>query len=141
MKGSFFAFMAGGFITLQGVANSRISQDIGTWQTATITQLTGFFAALLILLVVKDKKWQRLKQVKPLYLSSGTLAAVIIFSNVTAIQHIGVTLTIAAVLIAQLTLTCFIDVKGWFGVVRQEMQMPQYLGILMMIIGVLVLKF
>ncbi len=46
MKGSLFAFFAGAFITLQGVANSRISQDIGTWQAAAITQFTGFITAL-----------------------------------------------------------------------------------------------
>lgn len=42
MKGVIFALLGGACITLQGVANARISQDIGTWQAATITQLTGF---------------------------------------------------------------------------------------------------
>jgi bacterial/archaeal transporter family-2 protein len=64
MKGSLFAFFGGALITLQGVANSRISQDIGTWQAATITQLTGFIMALLILIFVRDGKWQRFNQVK-----------------------------------------------------------------------------
>src|SRR6478752_4004569 len=99
MRGILFAFLGGALITLQGVANSRISHDIGTWQAATITQLTGFLMALLILIFVRDGKWQRFKQVEPLYLTGGALAAVIIFSNVTAIQQIGVTLTIAALLI------------------------------------------
>jgi transporter family-2 protein len=67
MKGSLFAFFGGAFITLQGVANSRISQDIGTWQTATITQFTGFIMAFLILLFMRDGNWQGFKQVKPLY--------------------------------------------------------------------------
>lgn len=141
MKGSVFAFFGGAFITLQGVANSRISQDIGTWQTATITQFTGFIMAFLILLFIRDGNWQGFKQVKPLYLTGGALAAFIIFSNVTAIQMIGVTLTIAALLIAQLTLTFFIDSNGWFGMVKQKMSLPQFIGIGMMIAGVVILKF
>lgn len=141
MRGILFAVMAGFFITLQGVANSRISQDIGTWQAATITQLTGFVAASLIFLFVRDGSWQGLKQVKPLYITGGALAAIIIYTNVTAIHQVGVTLTISAALIAQLCLTFLIDRNGWFGVMKQKMGLPQFIGIGLMIVGVLILKF
>ncbi|WP_141433942.1 DMT family transporter [Bacillus sp. 03113] len=140
MRGSLFAFLGGAFITLQGVANARISQDIGTWQAATITQLTGFIMALLILMLVRDRKWKRIKQVKPIYLIGGALGAVIIFSNVTAVHKIGVTLSIAALLIAQLSLTFIIDSNGWFGVEKQKMRLPQFIGIGMMILGVVILR-
>ncbi len=139
MRGIIFAFLGGAFITLQGVANARISQDIGTWQAATITQFTGFIAALVILLFVRDGKWQGFKQVKPLYLLGGSFAAVIIFTNVTAIQQIGVTFTMSAVMIAQLGITFVIDINGWFGVVKQKMRMPQFIGIGMMVVGVVIL--
>jgi bacterial/archaeal transporter family-2 protein len=141
MKGILFALLGGGFITLQGVANTRISKDIGTWQAATITQLTGFILALFILMFVRDKKWLGVKQVKPLYLIGGTFGAVVIFSNVSAIQRVGVTLTISAILIAQLTLTFIIDSNGWFGLMKQKMKVPQLIGIAMMIIGVVILRF
>jgi len=140
MKGSIFALLGGVLITLQGVANSRISQDIGTWQTATITQFTGFIAALIILLFVRDKQWSGFKKVKPLYLIGGSFAAIIIFSNVTAIQQIGVTLTISAMLIAQLCLAFIVDSQGWFGVAKQKMRLPQFIGIGMMIAGVVILR-
>ncbi|WP_391119279.1 DMT family transporter [Psychrobacillus sp. L3] len=139
MKGIFFALLGGAFITLQGVANARISQDIGTWQTAAITQFTGFVLALFIVLFVRDGKWQMLKQVKPLYLTGGAMAAVIIFSNITSIRQIGVTLTISAVLIAQLSLTFVIDINGWFGVGKQQMKLPQFIGMGMMVVGVVML--
>ncbi|MFJ7728674.1 DMT family transporter [Neobacillus sp. NPDC097160] len=141
MKGIVFALLGGAFITLQGVAITRISQDIGTWQAATITQLTGFLLALFILLFVRDGKWQRFKQVKPLYLTGGALGAIIIFSNVFAIQHTGVTITVSAMLIAQLCLAFLIDSNGWFGVVKQKMKWPQFIGIGMMIAGVVILRF
>jgi bacterial/archaeal transporter family-2 protein len=140
MKGIIFALLAGVFITLQGVVNSLISQDIGVWQTATITQFTGFAMTVLILLFIRDRKWQKLKLVKPLYLTGGAFGAIVIFSNVTAIHYIGVTLSIAAILIAQLSLTFIIDSKGWFGMVKQRMRLPQVIGIAMMIAGVIILK-
>ena len=141
MKGILFAFFAGGFITLQGVANSRISKDIGTWQAAALTQFTGFVVAFLILMFVRDKNLKGLMKVKPIYLIGGAFASVIIFSNVMAIQKIGVTLTISAVMIAQLCLTFIVDSNGWFGVVKQKMRLPQFIGIGMMVAGVVILKF
>ncbi|WP_433942909.1 DMT family transporter [Paenibacillus sp. SN-8-1] len=141
MKGSIFAFIGGACITLQGVANARISQDIGTWQAAAITQLTGFILALCILMFVRDGALVRFKRVKPLYLLGGGFGALIIFSEVTAIQQIGVTFTISALLIAQLCLTFLIDTNGWFGVAKQKMKIPQFMGIGLMIAGVIIMKF
>lgn len=140
VRGILFAFIGGACITLQGVANARISQDMGTWQAAAITQLTGFLMALVILLFVRDGSRQGFGQVKPLYLIGGALGAPIIFSEVTAIQNIGVTLTISALLIAQLFLTFLIDSNGWFGVAKKRMSLPQFIGIGMMIAGVVIIK-
>ncbi|MEK4435592.1 DMT family transporter [Paenibacillus sp. FSL K6-2862] len=140
MKGIIFALLGGACITLQGVANTRISTDMGTWQAATITQFTGFILAAIILMFVRDVNLQGLKQVKPLYLAGGAFGAVIIFSEVSAIQQIGVTFTISALLIAQLFLTFLVDVNGWFGVVKQKMKLPQFLGIALMITGVNIMK-
>jgi bacterial/archaeal transporter family-2 protein len=139
MKGIIFAIVGGAFITLQGIANTVISEDVGTWQAATITQFTGFILAFLILLFVRDGKWQSFKQVKPLYMIGGALGAIVIFSNVASIQRIGVTLSISAILIAQLTLTFIIDSNGWFDLEKQKMKLPQFVGIGMMIVGVVIL--
>ncbi|GGH53238.1 DMT family transporter [Paenibacillus silvae] len=140
MRGIIFAILGGACITLQGVANARISTDIGTWQAATITQLTGFILAAIILMFVQDTNLQGIKQVKPMYLAGGAFGAVIIFSEVTAIQQIGVTFTISALLIAQLFLTFLIDSNGWFGVLKQKMKLPQFIGIALMITGVIIMK-
>lgn len=141
MKGLLFALLAGAFITLQGVANTRISASIGTWPAAALTQFIGFVAALIIWTLVRDGGRRELGQVPPLYLGGGALAAIIIFTNVTAIQQVGVTMTISILLIAQLCITFLIDSMGWFGVRKQRMGWPQFMGIALMIAGVVILKF
>ncbi|BFH63153.1 MULTISPECIES: DMT family transporter [Paenibacillus] len=141
MRGIIFALLGGAFITLQSVANARISQGIGTWQAAALTQFTGFVAALIILLLSRNADWKDFRKANPLYLSGGAYAAVIIFSNVTAVRHIGVTLTVALVLIAQLALTFLMDRFGWFGLKKQRMKLPQFIGLGMMVAGVVILKF
>ncbi|PEJ58376.1 MULTISPECIES: DMT family transporter [unclassified Bacillus (in: firmicutes)] len=139
MKGIILAILAGAFITLQGVANSKISSDIGTWQAATITQFTGFLVAFLILLIIKDKNLAEVKKVNPIYLTSGAFGAFVIFCNVTAIHLNGVTFSVSTLLIAQLCLTFIIDSRGWFGVKKLNITPTQLIGIGMMMIGVIVL--
>jgi bacterial/archaeal transporter family-2 protein len=139
MKGLIFALLGGAFITLQGVANARISQDIGTWQTASITQLTGFLTALFVLVFIVKGQWNGLRKVKPLYLIGGAFGAIVVFGNVTAIHFIGVTLTVSAMLIAQLGMTFLIDRNGWFEVKKQKMRIPQLIGMTMMVAGVIIL--
>lgn len=140
MKGWIYAVLGGGFIALQGAANARISADIGTWQAATITQLTGFATALIITVTIGGLSFKPLKAVKPLYWFGGAFAAAVIYSNVTAIQSVGLTLTVASVLIAQLAMSFVIENRGWFGIAKQKMELPQFIGIAMMIAGVIVLK-
>lgn len=141
MRGILFAISGGFFLTLQSVANARISNSIGTWQAATLTQMTGFVVALLITLILRDRTFRQMKEVKLLYLSGGALAAVVLFSNMTAVHLMGVTLTISLFLIAQLGLALVIDWNGWFGMIKRRLQLPQVIGILMMIGGVLILKW
>jgi transporter family-2 protein len=140
MKGWIFAVLGGGFIALQGAANARIGADIGTWQAATITQFTGFVAALIIGGAAGGISLKPLRQVKPLYWFGGAFAAAVIYSNVTAIQSVGLTLTVASVLIAQLAMSFLVESRGWFGIAKQKMEWPQFIGIAMMIVGVIVLK-
>lgn len=141
MRGVLFAISGGFFLTLQSVANARISSQIGTWQAATLTQFTGFVVALLVMLVLRDRTYVEMRHVKPLYLSGGAFAAIILFSNMTAVQELGVTMTISLFLIAQLALALVIDWRGWFGMVRRKLNGAQLIGVFMMIAGVILLKW
>ena len=141
MRGILFAISGGFFLTLQSVANARISSDIGTWQAATLTQFTGFLVALLVMLLVRDRTYTEMRHVHPLYLSGGAFAALILFSNMSAVHALGVTLTISLFLIAQLALALVIDGRGWFGMTRRTLSLPQVLGVGLMIAGVLILKW
>jgi len=140
MKGILFALVAGAGISLQGIANARIGQGIGTWQAASITQLTGFVTALAILLITRRGGWDKLKLVKPIYRAGGAFAALIISANMAAIGAIGATLTVAAVMIAQLMFTFAVDRFGLFGVVKKKMGWTQAAGIGIMIAGIVILS-
>lgn len=141
MKGIFFALAGGFFLTLQSVANAEISSHIGTWQAAAMTQLTGFIFALLIVVLIRDRTYRQLNRVSPIYASGGMLAAIVLFCNMTAVHIMGVTLTIGVFLIAQLVMALAIDGKGWFDMSKKKISRTQIVGVLLMIAGVIVLKW
>lgn len=141
MKGILFALAGGFFLTFQSVANATIGGQIGTWQAAAMTQLTGFVLALLIVLLLRDKSYRQIRGVSPLYASGGLLAALVLFSNMTAVHRMGVTLTIGVFLIAQLIAAVIIDHKGWFEMNKKKIGRTQAAGVLLMIAGVIVLKW
>lgn len=141
LKGIFFALAGGFFLTFQSVANATISGSIGTWQAATMTQFTGFVLAILIVIVLRDRSYWNLKNVPLLYASGGLLAAIVLYTNMTAVHRMGVTLTIGIFLIAQLLAAVLVDAKGWFDMAKQRIGVTQIAGLLLMIVGVVVLKW
>ncbi|SDW03047.1 DMT family transporter [Paenibacillus sp. CF384] len=141
MKGILLAVLGGVFITLQSTANAVIGDQIGTWQAAALTQGTGFAAAMLIVWLTGDLSWKNLKQVKLQYRFGGALAAFIIFSNITAFHHNGAAVTVSAMLIAQILATLGMEKAGWFGNLELRLRTPQWIGIMLMITGILCLSF
>lgn len=141
MKGILFALAGGFFLTFQSVANATIGNQIGTWQAATMTQMTGFVLAILLVLLLKDRSYRQIKGVSPLYASGGLFAAIVLFSNMTAVHRMGVTLTIGVFLIAQLMAAVVIDHKGWFDMNKKKISRTQAAGVLLMIAGVVIMKW
>ncbi|SFD81529.1 transporter family-2 protein [Paenibacillus catalpae] len=141
MKGIIYAVLGGVFLTLQSTANAAIGDQLGTWQAAALTQGTGFAAAMLIVWLTGDRSWKKLRQVKLPYRFGGALAAFIIFSNITAFHHNGAAVTVSAVLIAQILVTLGMEKAGWFGHSAMRLRAPQWIGIALMITGILCLSF
>ncbi len=141
MSGVIFSILAGVFLALQGIVNSHTGAFVGTWHAVMINQLGGFVLAAVIWMSRGGGGWRQLHEVKKLYWFGGAFAAIIVFSNITAMHHIGATLTIAALLISQLCMTFLIDARGWFDTIKQRVGQAQWLGIALMVAGVVLLRF
>jgi Uncharacterized protein conserved in bacteria len=141
MRGIIYAILGGVFLTLQSTANAAIGEHLGSWQAAVLTQGTGFAAAMLIVWLTGDRSWKKLKQVKLPFRLGGALAAFIIFSNIAAFHHNGAAVTVSAILIAQILATLGMEKAGWFGNASLRLRAPQWIGIALMITGILCLSF
>lgn len=136
-----YAIISGISMTLQGVFNTRLEEKVGTWETSVIVQGTALIFALIILMFFGNGNFKALKEVNKLYLLGGILGVIIIFTVMKSIGSMGATLGIGIILIAQLASAGIVDAFGLFGTERISFGFREFLGIGIMIIGIIIFKW
>lgn len=140
MKGIMFSIAAGLFISLQGVFNTRMGEKIGFWETNTFVHASGLAFTLIMLFAAGSGSFSMLGEVNKLYMIGGVLGVLILFSVMNAIAALGATYTVAILLITQLIAATVIDSFGLFGSPVIRFDITKFLGIAIMIIGIIVFK-
>lgn len=140
MLGIIYSFVAGIFITLQAVFNTRVGDKVGLWETAVIVHGVGFLFAIIILVVTGGGKFRELASVNKLYLLGGVFGVLIVYSVMKGITLLGASYSIAILLITQLVFATIIDAFGLFGNKQIEMDYTKPLGIVIMIVGIIIFK-
>jgi len=136
MIGILMAILAGFFISLQSVTNAAIGSGVSTWTTAMITQAVGATGALIIYLFSKKNHVNGFKKVKSIYLFGGSFGAIVVASSVIAVTLVGATVAISLTLIAQLGTVVIIEALGVFDVRKQPIAGMQWIGLALMMLGV-----
>ena len=140
MNGIIFSILAGIFISLQGVFNTRLSDAVGLWETTTIVHGVGLLFSLLVLFFCGTGNFGKLKDVNKFYLIGGVLGVIIVFSVIKGISLLGPTFAVAILLITQLIISMIIDSFGLFGCTPIKLDFTKLIGVLVMIIGVIIFK-
>ncbi|AYE34290.1 DMT family transporter [Clostridium septicum] len=135
------AIISGISMSLQGVFNTRLEEKIGTWETNAFVQATGLALTLIILFFFGKGNFKEIKDANKLYLLGGVLGVIIIFTVMKSIGAMGATCGIAIILVAQLTSAGIIDAFGLFGTDKIPFSMKEFIGIAIMIIGIVIFKW
>lgn len=138
--GILFSMLAGVFITIQSVFNTRVSEKIGLLGTVVIVHGLGFIVSLIIMLFIKYEGLNKIGEVNKLYLLGGVFGIIIVFSVMKSITLLGVTYSVTILLSTQLIAALFIDTFGLFGMEKIQFTLNKPLGIIVMIIGILITK-
>jgi transporter family-2 protein len=141
MLGIVFSIIAGLAMTLQGVFNTRLSDKIGTLESNTFVQGTGFLMALMILVFSSRTGFKHLKEANKLYLLGGVLGVIIIFTVMKGIKSLGPTCSIAIILISQLSSAALIDSVGLFDSTVIKFGLTKLIGLVIMIVGIIIFKW
>ena len=136
-----YAIISGISMTLQGVFNTILEEKVGTCETNVIVQGTALVLTLIILILFGKGDFKAVKDVNKLYLLGGILGVIIIFTVMKSIGSMGATLGIGIILIAQLASAGIVDAFGLFGSERISFGLREFIGIGVMIIGIIIFKW
>jgi transporter family-2 protein len=140
MLGILYSVLAGIFVSLQSVFNTRLSDKIGLFETTTVVHAVGFGVALITMLIWGNGSLKRINEVNKLYLLGGAFGVIIVYSVMRGMSLLGTAYAIEIQLVAQLIVATIIDTFGLFGVPQIKFDVTKPLGILLMIAGIIVFK-
>lgn len=140
MIGFVFSIIAGAAMSVQGVMNTRLQDNVGLWEANAYVQGTAFALSLVVMWLFGTGDLRALASAPKGYLLGGALGLVITVTVMLSIKGLDATVAISVILIAQLLVAAAIDAFGWMGQQRMAMGLKQYLGLALMLGGVVVFK-
>ena len=141
MFGIIFAIISGISMSIQGVFNTKLSEKIGLWETTVLVQGIALICSIIISLFIRNGSYANLKNTNKYYLMGGVLGVVITYTVVKSVSLMGATLGIGIILIAQLLAAAIIDAFGLFGSDKIKFTLNNFIGIAIMIIGIVIFKW
>lgn len=140
MLGFVFSMIAGAAMSVQGVMNTRLGERIGTTEANAFVQVTAAVLSLLALAVYPTGSLAALAETNKLYWFGGALGLVITVTVMLGIKSLTPTLAISVILISQLLVAAVIDAFGLMGTEKMPFGWTKFLGLGLMIAGVLIFK-
>lgn len=134
------ALIAGSFVSLQNIFNTKMNEHIGTWMTTAIVLGLGFFASLTIGLFFEGSQLFNVQEIEAWGWFSGILGVGIVSCLMQSIKLLGPTVAISLVLTSQLVFALLSDSQGWFGLEQIPLTLWQVAGVLLIICGIFVFK-
>ena len=141
MLGFIFSAIAGAAMSVQGVMNTRLGDKIGIYEANAFVQGTAFVLSLLAVWILGKGDFKAIGAVNKWYLLGGVLGLVIIITVMLGIGKLSPTVAISTILITQLLVAAIIDAFGLMGSEQVAFGWNKFLGLAVMIGGVLLFKF
>lgn len=141
IQGIILALVAGSFVSLQNIFNSKVNERNGSWATTTLVLCMGFLASLTIGLIVEGKQIFNFGSIQPWYWISGLIGVGVVICLMNAMRLLNPTFAISIVLTSQLSFALLWDSLGWFGLEKVPFTINQLIGVLVIVGGILVFKF
>lgn len=140
MIGFAASIIAGGVMSLQGVLNTGLSDKIGLYESNAFVQGTAFVFSILAMLIFGKGSFSAIRDVNLIYLTGGLLGVIITITVMLGISKLSPTTAISVILVSQLLCGALIDAFGLFGSEKISFNLRNYIGIALMISGIIVFK-
>ena len=140
MSGVIFSIVAGAAMSAQGVMNTRLGDKVGLYEANAIVQGTAFLLSVIAVWLMGKGSFRGVWDVNKFYLLGGVLGLVITVTVMPGIGKLSPTVAISVILISQLAVAALIDAFGLMGSEKVAFGWNKFLGMALVIGGVLVFK-
>ncbi|TQR18688.1 DMT family transporter [Psychrobacillus vulpis] len=141
LVGLSMALIAGSFLSLQNIFNTKVNEHTGSWAATTLILGMGFIASLIIGFIVEGGDLLVFQNMKTWYWFSGFIGVGVVTCLIQGIKLLGPTYAISIVLTSQLCFALLWDSLGWLGLEQVPFSLQKLLGVLIIIGGIIVFKF
>lgn len=142
MVGFFIALLSGSLMSIQGVFNTKVTENSSMWAANTFVQFTAFLLSLLIWLAADRTSFSQVIAVQPKYfLLGGAMGTFITYTVIKSMDGLGPAKAVMLIVIAQLIVAYLIELFGMFGVEKQPFSWRKLIGALVAIAGFVIFKY
>ena len=141
MFGLIMSIIAGAAMSVQGVLNTRLSSKIGLFESNVFVQGIAFLIGLFVMWIFGKGNFRELVNTPKVYWLGGLLGMVITVTVMLSIKGLSPTYAISVILISQLLVAALIDAFGWFESEKVPFTWSKYLGLFLMISGVVLFQW
>jgi transporter family-2 protein len=142
MVGFIIAIISGTLMSIQGVFNTKVTENSSLWAANVFVQFTALIVCLGAWLMTDRTSFKAVITVEPKYtLLGGVIGAFITFTVIKSMDSLGPAKAVMLIVIAQLIVAYAIELFGLFGVEKAEFSWRKLIGMAVAIVGVIVFKF
>lgn len=142
MIGFFIALISGALMSIQGVFNTKLTEESSMWAANTFVQFTAFLVCILAWLFFDRTSFKEVISVQPRYIMlGGAIGAFITLTVIKSMDSLGPAKAVMLIVIAQLIVAYLIELFGLFGIDKQPFSWRKVIGAGVAIAGFIIFKW
>ena len=139
--GIIIALISGALMSIQGVFNTKVTEQSSMWVAAGWVQFSAFLTCVGIWLFTGRQPVGYLLQVTPKYvLLGGVIGALITYTVVKSMSGLGPAQAALLIVVSQIVVAYCIELFGLFGVEKADFQWRKLIGALVAVAGIVIFR-
>ena len=122
-------------VGLQGPMSGAMSQRLGPLGSSLIIHLGGAIVSALLLLFAGGLSMEKMKEMPLPYFLAGCFGVVLYLTLAYTLPRVGVTMTTALLILAQMSIGLLLDQFGWLGAQQHSISLVRVSGVAALLLG------
>jgi transporter family-2 protein len=122
-------------VGLQGPMSGAMSQRLGPLGSSLIIHLGGAIVSTLLLLFAGGISFEKIRELPLPYFFAGCFGVILYLTFAYTLPRVGVTVTTALLILAQMSIGLLLDQFGWLGVPQHSISLVRVSGVAALLLG------